>query len=460
MYAKGKGSTVPSDAQAREKLALYVYEYLLHVGAQKSAQTFLSEIRWEKNITLGEPPGFLHSWWCVFWDLYCAAPERRDTCDHSSEAKAFHDYGFVNSGYAVNGIAHNAPAPSPLGQMPPQDGMPGGPMPPGFFPPPPASQPSPHPPSAPHNQMMPQNQPFMSPRYGSPRGPVRMPNQGEFDPPGSVGGGQMPIPNSMDVRPGRFHDVHSPGLADGMMGHPGMGAMQRMSHPGRMPGPPMNPNYGMRGPPPNSMGPGPGGPGGMPPMSMPGGQGNRPWPPTSSTINYTSASPGNYNGPPQSGPPGTPIMSSPHGSTGPYSPASHRLPTPRRDSNSGDGMYGMMKPNMGHGMPGFGPMGPEGGMGPMGPGDMPPVMNGDGMDGMKSSPANGPGTPRDDMPPNGGPGSEMGGYNPYQDNVPQPPVNDQNESAAILKIKESMQEEAKRFEKTEGPPDHSDYFMQ
>ncbi|KAI9521585.1 Single-stranded DNA-binding protein 3 [Dissostichus eleginoides] len=73
-------------------LALYVYEYLLHVGAQKSAQTFLSEIRWEKNITLGEPPGFLHSWWCVFWDLYCAAPERRDSCEHSSEAKAFHDY--------------------------------------------------------------------------------------------------------------------------------------------------------------------------------------------------------------------------------------------------------------------------------------------------------------------------------------------------------------------------------
>ncbi|XP_034079476.1 single-stranded DNA-binding protein 3-like [Gymnodraco acuticeps] len=92
MYAKGKGAVVPSDNQAREKLALYVYEYLLHVGAQKSAQTFLSEIRWEKNITLGEPPGFLHSWWCVFWDLYCAAPDRRETCEHSSEAKAFHDY--------------------------------------------------------------------------------------------------------------------------------------------------------------------------------------------------------------------------------------------------------------------------------------------------------------------------------------------------------------------------------
>ncbi|XP_076860490.1 single-stranded DNA-binding protein 3b [Brachyhypopomus gauderio] len=96
MFPKGKSSVVPSDGQAREKLALYVYEYLLHIGAQKSAQTFLSEIRWEKNITLGDPPGFLHSWWCVFWDLYCAAPERRDSCEHSSEAKAFHDYPFMS----------------------------------------------------------------------------------------------------------------------------------------------------------------------------------------------------------------------------------------------------------------------------------------------------------------------------------------------------------------------------
>ncbi|OUC40218.1 hypothetical protein D917_04261 [Trichinella nativa] len=94
----------PSDAQAREKLALYVYEYLLHIGAKNAAQTFLQEIRWDKQITLGDPPGFLCSWWCVFWDLYCAAPERRDSSEHSNEAKAFHDYGFVNSGYAVNGI--------------------------------------------------------------------------------------------------------------------------------------------------------------------------------------------------------------------------------------------------------------------------------------------------------------------------------------------------------------------
>ncbi|XP_060077385.1 single-stranded DNA-binding protein 3-like isoform X8 [Ylistrum balloti] len=424
MYAKGKGSTVPSDAQAREKLALYVYEYLLHVGAQKSAQTFLSEIRWEKNITLGEPPGFLHSWWCVFWDLYCAAPERRETCDHSSEAKAFHDY---NAG----------PAPSPLGQMPPQDGMPGGPMPPGFFP------------------------QFMSPRYpGGPRGPgsVRLPNQVDFN---NSGTGQMPMGNSMEPRPG----------------HPGMGPMPRMGPGGpRMPGP-MNPydslpNYagGMRGPPPNSMGPGGPGPGGMPPMSMPGpgGQGNRPWPPTTSSINYSSASPGSYNGPTGGGPPGTPIMPSPQGSQGPFSPASHQRIGSRPDdvepqkmlcldsTNSGDGMYGMMKGPGPGGMPGMPgqfpniPGGPDGQMG-MGP-EMGSVMNGGDIDGMKNSPANGPGTPRDDLPPvSGAVSGDMGGYPSlgYQDN-------DQTESAAILKIKESMQEEAKRFEKD---TDHPDYFM-
>uniref|UniRef100_A0A8B9ELD5 LisH domain-containing protein n=1 Tax=Anser cygnoides TaxID=8845 RepID=A0A8B9ELD5_ANSCY len=33
-----------SPPSAMRSLALYVYEYLLHVGAQKSAQTFLSEV--------------------------------------------------------------------------------------------------------------------------------------------------------------------------------------------------------------------------------------------------------------------------------------------------------------------------------------------------------------------------------------------------------------------------------
>ncbi|XP_076353376.1 single-stranded DNA-binding protein 3-like isoform X36 [Tachypleus tridentatus] len=407
---RGKGSTVPSDNQAREKLALYVYEYLLHVGAQKAAQTFLSEIRWEKNITLGEPPGFLHSWWCVFWDLYCAAPERRDTCEHSSEAKAFHDYGFVNSGYAVNGMAHNPSAPSPLGQMPPNEGMPGGPIGPGgFFP------------------------VFMSPRYpGGPRPGVRMAQQVDFNPPGGVPGQPM-MPNSMD--PSRQGEG---GEFVGWQGPPGMSPMNpRMNPPRGQPLGTMNPgNYGAIRPPPNS-GMGPGGPG----MSMPGPVG-RPWQPNASTISYSSASPGGHYGPPVS-------------STGPPVPGTPIMPNPQDSSNSGgDGMYTLMKTVPGGNMPGF-PMGPgpDGPMGPMGPDMGPPVMNGmsstgDGLDGMKNSPANGPGTPREDGPPM----SEFGipGYGQE---------NDQNESAAILKIKESMQEEAKRFEKAT-PSEHSEYFMQ
>ncbi|XP_070562782.1 single-stranded DNA-binding protein 3-like isoform X2 [Ptychodera flava] len=431
MYAKGKGSSVPSDSQAREKLALYVYEYLLHVGAQKSAQTFLSEIRWEKNITLGEPPGFLHSWWCVFWDLYCAAPERRETCEHSSEAKAFHDY--------------SAAAPSPvLGQMPPNE-MPGGPMPPGFFQQPQVSQPSPHPqPPHPNNPMMPQNQipphsqmmdnnqPFMSPRYpGGPR-PMRMPQQ---QPPGGVPGSQPLLPNTMDP-------TRQPG-------HPNMGGpMQRMNPPRGMP---MQPSYGggMRPPHNNTMGPGM-------PMSMPGA--GRPWQTNTSTMNYSQSSPGNYGpgGPPGGGgPPGTPIMPSPQGQ-GPQS--NHRLPQGNHlhkdSSNSGgDSMYSMMKPVPGGNMPGDFPMGtgPDGPMSAMAAQNM-QAMNGE-LDGIpKSSPNSvgpgpGPGTPREEN-------TDMGGQflPPFQDN-------DHNESAAILKIKESMQEEAKRFEK-ETPSDHPEYFMQ
>eukprot|EP00094_Tigriopus_californicus_P009045 TCALIF_08719-PA protein Name:"Similar to SSBP3 Single-stranded DNA-binding protein 3 (Gallus gallus)" AED:0.06 eAED:0.06 QI:214/0.8/0.81/1/0.4/0.63/11/2879/358 len=354
MYAKGKGSTAPSDAQAREKLALYVYEYLLHAGAQKAAQTFLNEIRWEKNITLGEPPGFLHSWWCVFWDLYCAAPERRDSCDHSSEAKAFHDYGFVNSGYSVNG-------------MPPHPGQP----------------------------LLPSG---MDPN----RPPASYLSRTEDDP-------------SKRTRP-----------------------------------------YGPHGP---------------------------IWTYERSTTWSTLAT---------------------HGIS--RSVASHlrsryvsgisRASWPPRTSRNevkfviGDGMYSMMKPTPGGPIPDMcGPpdgMGPGGG-GPMGPGGGPPNGGPDNLDNLKTSPGHGPGTPREDSGGNnstgsgggggsggsGGGGSGigefgMGGYGPSSgpggstgsgsgpsgggggENV-------HNESAAILKIKESMQEEAKRFEKDS---DHPDYFMQ
>ncbi|XP_036097413.1 single-stranded DNA-binding protein 4 isoform X5 [Molossus molossus] len=260
MYAKGgKGSAVPSDSQAREKLALYVYEYLLHIGAQKSAQTFLSEIRWEKNITLGEPPGFLHSWWCVFWDLYCAAPDRREACEHSSEAKAFQDYSA-------------AAAPSPvMGSIAPTDAMAAGPMAPGFFQGPLGSQPPSHNPNTP--MMGPHIQPFMSPRFpGGPRPTLRMPSQVR-EPPVGLPGSQPLLPGAMDPSPRA-------------QGHLSMGSMQRVTPPRGMASVgPQTYGGGMR-PPPNSLA----GPG-LPTMNI-------------------------YTGPPGGGgPPGTPIMPSPGDST-------------------------------------------------------------------------------------------------------------------------------------------------
>lgn len=155
------------------------------------------------------------------------------------------------------------------------------------------------------------------------------------------------------------------------------------------------------------------------------------------------------------------------------------MPSPQDSSNSGgENMYTLMKPvvpggNIGNdfSMGGGGSDGSQ--MGPMSG-----VLNGDGLDGMKNSPANGssggggaggPGTPRDDS------GSGMGDYNlggfgGGGENVSATSRNprdfllicgiqfqDQTESAAILKIKESMQEEAKRFEKDNDQPD---YYMQ
>ncbi|XP_045408525.1 single-stranded DNA-binding protein 4 isoform X3 [Lemur catta] len=375
MYAKGgKGSVVPSDSQAREKLALYVYEYLLHVGAQKSAQTFLSEIRWEKNITLGEPPGFLHSWWCVFWDLYCAAPDRREACEHSSEAKAFQDYVSPHPGGDRDWRSTGA-APSPvMGSMAPSDSMAAGPMAAGFF------------------------QPFMSPRFpGGPRPTLRMPSQ----PPVGLPGSQPLLPGAMD-----------PSLR--AQGHLSMGGpTQRVTPPRGMasigpqvragprwrvwleglsplpltaPLPSQSYGGGMR-PLPNSLA----GPG-LPAMNIgPGVRG--PWAsPSGNSIPYSSSSPGSYTGPPGGGgPPGTPIMPSPGDST-----------------NSSENMYTTMNPiGPGAGRANFplgpGAEGPMAAMSAMEPHHVNGSLGSGDLDGLpKSSPgavaglSNAPGTPRDD----------------------------------------------------------------
>ncbi|XP_074240479.1 single-stranded DNA-binding protein 4 isoform X7 [Saimiri boliviensis] len=222
MYAKGgKGSAVPSDSQAREKLALYVYEYLLHIGAQKSAQTFLSEIRWEKNITLGEPPGFLHSWWCVFWDLYCAAPDRREACEHSGEAKAFQDY--------------SAAAPSPvMGSMAPGDAMAAGPMAAGFFQPPaglPGSQP------LLPGTMEPSPRAQGHPSMGGPMQRVTPPRGMASVGPQSYGGGMRPPPNSL-AGPGLPAMNMGPGVRGPWASPSGNSIPYSSSSPGSYTGPP------------------------------------------------------------------------------------------------------------------------------------------------------------------------------------------------------------------------------
>ncbi|XP_069333044.1 single-stranded DNA-binding protein 4 isoform X21 [Eulemur rufifrons] len=213
MYAKGgKGSVVPSDSQAREKLALYVYEYLLHVGAQKSAQTFLSEIRWEKNITLGEPPGFLHSWWCVFWDLYCAAPDRREACEHSSEAKAFQDYPFMSPRFPGG--------PRPTLRMPSQlpVGLPGSqPLLPGAMDPSPRAQ--------------------GHPSMGGPMQRVTPPRGMASVGPQSYGGGMRPPPNSL-AGPGLPAMNIGPGVRGPWASPSGNSIPYSSSSPGSYTGPP------------------------------------------------------------------------------------------------------------------------------------------------------------------------------------------------------------------------------
>ena len=121
----------------------------------------------------------------------------------------------------------------------------------------------------------------------------------------------------------------------------------RMSAPrGQAPPPMMSPGYAGMRPPPNANMGGPG----LPPMPM--GPGGRPWQPNPSNMNFSTPSPGSHYGP-GNGP--TPILPSPQPSSGPYSPANHRMGTPNagRDSANPDAMYPMMK--QGGSLPGVSP---------------------------------------------------------------------------------------------------------
>ena len=138
-----------SELDAKEKLIVYVYEYLIHSGAKQAADMFKENIGYNKDIKVNESPGFLLDWWCVFWDLYCAAPERRHIQPESSnDARAFHD--FMRPTPMSPSITQTSPpqqppqfvagprygplpgaprGPPPRMQGPPQHGPPGGFMP-------------------------------------------------------------------------------------------------------------------------------------------------------------------------------------------------------------------------------------------------------------------------------------------------------------------------------------------
>lgn len=226
-----------SDINAKEKLAAYVYEYLVISGASKTAEVFKEEVL--NNVPNGaiKPseigPGFLQNWWMLFWDLYCAAPERRDGPDGQStqEAKAFHDFGFVPGGFGPPGPMMNGmhgpgfPGGPGMGMPGPEGMMPGHPGASGFpgrFPgragcPPGAMPPGgfgmfPGDPRAMPGQRMPPNAAMRMPpasfapggmrpggpggppppqgmRYGAPPGGAFMDSPGQAFPPGA---GMMP----------------------------------------------------------------------------------------------------------------------------------------------------------------------------------------------------------------------------------------------------------------------------
>lgn len=385
MKAKNQ-QPITSELDAKEKLIVYVYEYLVHSGAKTAASTFKETIGYSKEIKINESPGFLVDWWCVFWDLYCAAPDRRMALpEPSAEARAFHDYRVTPISPS---ITHPSPPQHPS-QQPHAPQFMGGPR--GYGPPP----------GGPH-----------------PRGP-----------PPRMQGGPPPHPQ---------HQV-PPHAGAGFMPS---GSPRYTQHP---PGPPQQPpphmNQGpggpMFGPGPDQMGPSPGlnrmTPGGGPPQQVVGGppQGGPP------QMVGMSGQPQIIGGPPvsQGGPLVPPQMNS-------------MQPPPRNGSQGssqgggGSNANGWPQGNVNYGnvnspanQPCYTPTGPGSNQGPnQGGGPTMTMMTDAGMMEVKSSPVNGAGEPS----------------TPHPDEYVMPvpfgqDTSDQCDSAEILKIKQSMQEDSSKI---------------
>lgn len=227
---------VPSEVDAKEKLVVYVYEYLTHCGAKNAAMTFLNEINCMKEIQVShESPGFLADWWCVFWDLYCAAPQKGKAGqmpEPSSEARAMIDMRNVMS-----------PNCSPPQQQPPFMNAPGGPGP---------RYGGPMPPHGPHIRSHPPrmhgppqgvpNGPYMAPMSNSPR---YAPQPNHMTPPGPAGN-MYPEPGPSPVSrmtPSHSGSPHPQLVQTPQMSGPPSGSGQIVSGPmmpmqGQRPGPP------------------------------------------------------------------------------------------------------------------------------------------------------------------------------------------------------------------------------
>ncbi|CAP37745.2 Protein CBR-SAM-10 [Caenorhabditis briggsae] len=239
---------------AKDRLTTYVYEFLLQTGATKTAEAFKEEVL-NQNPALQTPvkpseKTFLLDWWGLFWDLWSAAPERRELGEQppmfSTEAKYFHD-SMIGMPPGMNG--HFGP-PMGMEMMGGHPGAYGGRFPPGRMAPtgmPPGAFP-----------------PMFNP------GMPRMPNPGmRMAPPGPPFSGGMGRPGGMGEMPGMpRYDFMGPGGVQQFAGPSGSGMLPN----GGMP-----PHMSLNSP---NMGPPPGGDPNMPGTFM----GMPPMPPTSSSA--------------------------------------------------------------------------------------------------------------------------------------------------------------------------------
>lgn len=271
------------ETTAKERLASYVYEYLLQTGASKTAEAFKDEMMANQNQNVIVPlkqseKTFLLDWWVLFWDLWSAAPERRETNEmfptHSTEAKYFHE-SIMGVPPGMNG--HYGP-PMGMDMMGGHPGSFGGRgFPPGRMPP-----------GLPPNAFPPMFNPALQ----------RMPNPSmRMGPPGAQFGGGMPRPGVPGAPMGDMggmprYDFMSPGGAQPFPGPSGSGMIPN----GGMPHMSLNsPN----------MGPPPGGDPNMPGAFM----GMAPMPPTSSSMPFGMTDQPMSAGPAGGAPgPGTPGM--------------------------------------------------------------------------------------------------------------------------------------------------------